>query len=160
MADGTESKCRSVPIDTTFDVNISRFTTRFPCPSHSALVSSGKVGGAMDSLTETLLSLDKMTVSSSMDHQDATRARQVELVFDILLDGEVSMTTQNIFRGPLPERRGGSKSKDSQRGTEKSGEEDEDSDSELEKLERLARDLEVAGNLDTWVEWITHLASK
>ncbi|KAF2840000.1 hypothetical protein M501DRAFT_931923 [Patellaria atrata CBS 101060] len=82
---------------------------------------------------------------SSSDH-DGTQPALITIALSILPNAEVEVTDQNVYPAPNLNLNG--------TGKRKEGQTQKDEVERLEKVRRLGRALEVAGNTGLWVEWV------
>lgn len=128
-----------IKVDTDFDNNFARFTLKFspqdvtehPIKLDDLLNKSmGSIAALLDKQSNLLIRTDVKDVPDLV-------------VIEVLLNGDIHVAEQQVFPGPIPARNG-------------SGPVVNDE----EKLQRLAKDLDIAGDIDTFVEWIRYLTRK
>jgi hypothetical protein len=129
----------SLSLDVKFDANSCRFGIFFPRKSPSIL--NGQIEHPELSLLELLESegegpQDSAPVGSKSAQSNGAWNPSRQVSFDVLLNGNINISNESVFNTEIAP---------SQNGLE---------DKKLEFSRKLSRSLDIAGDLDIWVEWI------
>jgi hypothetical protein len=135
----------SLPLDVKFDANLCRFGIFFPRKPSASL--NGHTKQHELSLLELLESegegpRDSTSTGSKPVQSNGAWNPSRQVSFDVLLNGDISISNENVFLAEIAPSPNGV-----------------DDDKRLEFSRKLARSLDIAGDLDIWVEWIDKVAS-
>jgi hypothetical protein len=129
----------SLPLDVKFDTNFCRFGVFFPQNSSASLNGQTEypeltLVNLLESEGEGAQDSAPIGLNPAQSNGVFNSSRQVS--FDVLLNGNISISNESVFNTDIVP---------AQNGVE---------DKELDFSHKLARSLDIAGDLDIWVEWI------
>jgi hypothetical protein len=129
-------------VDVNFDATQSRFAVFFENgPGEGSLTNEIKLSDILSNGEE---SSPKHTLCSSGN-----------VTFDVLANGDISIIGQNVIPALDPVKK---ESETSPKGPQKQDTENMRADEvAVERLQRISKSLDITGDLDVWISWMSSL---